>query len=103
MSQSDEIDFDAMPPAGYVAEPGVEYWAERAMFDHLRAMTMDEKIAHISSFLDSVQRLHIAGLAHHFPHATRDELELRSAEIRLGKETVAALRAAGAPVPRTAP
>ena len=94
------IDFDAQPPPGYVTEsPDVAYWAEKAMFDHLRAMSMDEKLEHIKSFWRAAHSLHIAGLAHLYPDASRDELELRAAEIRLGKETVSALLAAGVRLP----
>jgi hypothetical protein len=89
------IDFAAEAPPGYVTQPDVAYWAEKAMFDHLRSMPMDEKLEHIKSFWRAAHSLHIAGLAHRFPDASPEELELRAAEIRLGKETVAALLEAG--------
>lgn len=101
MNDTEKLDFEAKPPAGYAMQPGVENWAEGAMFAHVRAMTMEEKLEHIAEFWRIGHRVRIAGLALRFPDATEDELELRAAEIRLGKETVAALLAAGVPPPWT--
>ena len=99
MSDSDEIDINAKPPPGYFDEHELDPWAEPAVFARLRAMTMDEKMEDIARFLEIAHRAHIADLARQFPQDSLDQLEMRAAEIRLGKEAIAALLAAGAEPP----
>lgn len=66
-----------------------EAWAERVLFDHWRRMEPVEKAALLSDLCRSLHRLQLAGLAVRFPGADAQELELRAACGRLGRELVA--------------
>jgi hypothetical protein len=97
MDPHEPVDFKAQAPPGYVTQsPDTAYWAERLMFERLAAMSAAETIAGIRGFHRSAYRIQLSGLARQYPDATPAELELRAAEIRLGREVVQRIIAAEA-------
>jgi hypothetical protein len=70
-------------------------WADRMQFDHWRTMTPVEKFALVDALCEDARRL-----AQRHPDADPEELRLREACQRLGRETVE--RVLGRPLPFSA-
>jgi hypothetical protein len=65
-----------------------EPWAERLLFDHWRSLDSVAKLRILSEQYQSLKRLSIAGLALRYPGDSEEELELRAACLRVGREVV---------------
>lgn len=61
---------------------------DRLQFARYREMSVDEKSQIVSELNEMVQRLAFAGMRERYPNATDDEIWLRLASLRLGRETV---------------
>ncbi len=72
-------------------------WADRMQFDHWRGMSPREKLALVDALCEDARRLALAGLAQRHPEADAEELRLREACQRLGRDTVE--RVLGRPLP----
>lgn len=62
--------------------------ADEVQFRILRAMTPQQRGEIFTGLVLAVQELAIAGLREQYPNATEDELRLRLAARRLGKDVV---------------
>jgi hypothetical protein len=79
------------PPPGYVMQSrDTEYWAEEAQFEHWRNMDEADKGELVVELCRCVFEMHLVGLRELHPHATEDELLLRSPAIRHGRDFVKA-------------
>jgi hypothetical protein len=77
------------PPPGYRTQsPDTSYWAERLLFDHWRGLAPREKAEIVSALCRMTHRLSLIGLRQRHPHADEEELELRAAAQRLGRDVV---------------
>jgi hypothetical protein len=77
------------PPPGYVTQsPNIEYWAEEFQFDHWRAMDPLQKAEVMTILHRASIRPEMEALRQAFPHATEEELGVRLAERRYGREFV---------------
>jgi hypothetical protein len=65
-----------------------ERWAEELQFAHWRRLSLSEKAGIVSDLCRAAHRVSIAGLKLRHPAAGEEELELRAACMRLGRETV---------------
>jgi hypothetical protein len=63
-------------------------WAERILFDHWRSLDSVAKLRIVSEHSIALQRLSIAGLAMRYPDDSEEDLELRAACLRLGRDVV---------------
>jgi hypothetical protein len=61
---------------------------DRLQFARYREMSVEEKAQIVSELNEMVQRLAFAGMRERYPDATDDEIWLRLASLRLGRETV---------------
>lgn len=61
---------------------------DRAMFERLRAMTPLERLQVAMASYAAAERLSIAGLRLRHPDAGEDELRMRAAALRLGRDTM---------------
>lgn len=66
-------------------------------FDHWRAMSPADKWRLVNGLCEDVRRLALLGLARRHPEADAEELRLREACQRLGRDTVE--RVLGHPLP----
>ena len=62
--------------------------ADRIQFDLLRRMTPNERAQRMAELTRMVQQLAFAGMRARYPEATDDEIWLRLAAQRLGRETM---------------
>lgn len=76
------------PPDYVLQSRDPAYWAEQAQFEHWRSMTIQEKGALLERWNAAVHELHLHGLRELYPHASEQELELRAAAARYGRELV---------------
>jgi hypothetical protein len=65
--------------------------AERVQFDAYRALTACEKLEIVAQLSRDSRELSLTGLRLRHPDATREELELREAGLRLGAELARAV------------
>ena len=78
-----------LPPDGYrMQSPDTEYWAEKLLFDRYREMTPAEKAAMLADASRWVQMLTMAGLRQRHPGLSEEQLELKAAALRVGREWV---------------
>ncbi len=83
-----------MPPT---QSRDTEPWAEARLFEHWRGLAPWEKAEIVTDLCRAAEELQLAGLAARFPDADEEELRLRAACLRLGRETVEAVL--GRPLP----
>jgi len=63
-------------------------WADRMQFSYWGSLSLPEKAAIFSDLCAATQRLSLLGLSLRHPGASAEELDLRQACLRLGRETV---------------
>ncbi len=63
-----------------------EPWAEEILFKHWRTLSPDEKWAIMSEASIAVEQLSIDGLRRRFPLDSEENLRLRAAALRVGRE-----------------
>ena len=83
-----------MPP---MQSRDTEPWAEARMFAYWRGLATWEKAQIVTELCRAAEELQLAGLAARHPEADEEELRLRAACVRLGRETVEAVL--GRPLP----
>jgi hypothetical protein len=71
--------------------PGTEYWAERLQFEYWRSLAPHEMAAIVSELNATVHRLSLAGLREIHPTLSEEELELKAAALRVGRDAVLAI------------
>ncbi len=92
MGESDDPIQREKPPHGYkVQSPDTEYWAEKLLFEHWRCLTPRETAAVLTDLAASVHHLCLMGLRDQHPDLTEEELELKAAALRLGRERILAM------------
>lgn len=80
------------PPPGYrLQSPGTEYWAEQLQFEYWRSLAPHEMAAIVSDLNATVHRLSLAGLREQHPALTEEDLELKAAALRVGRDAVLAI------------
>lgn len=77
------------PPPGYRTQSeDTSYAAERFLFEAYRRMPPWEKADRLSAVSRFAQELSLIGLRQRYPGASVEELRLRLAAFRLGRETM---------------
>ena len=61
---------------------------DRLQFARYREMSVDEKLKIVADLNAMVQNIAFAGMRERYPNASDDEVWLRLASLRLGRETV---------------
>jgi hypothetical protein len=77
--------------------PDTEPWAEAKLFEYWRGLQTWEKAEIVTDLCKATEELSLAGLAARHPDASEQELHLRAACLRLGRETVE--QVLGGPLP----
>ena len=62
--------------------------ADERMFAHWRSLDGVQRLRVLSEQCQALHRLSLAGLAARYPDASAEELEIRAAALRVGRETV---------------
>lgn len=78
-------------PGYRTQSPDTDEWAERLQFAHWRSMELWQKAQLVSDLCNAAHRLHLRGLRDRHPAATDEELELRAACARIGRDNVEAV------------
>ncbi|QDV04669.1 hypothetical protein Poly30_01610 [Planctomycetes bacterium Poly30] len=63
-----------------------EPWAEELLLQHWKSLTPDEKWRMMSEASIAVEELSIQGLRHRYPEDSEEDLRLRAAALRIGRE-----------------
>ena len=77
--------------------PDTEPWAEAKLFDYWRGLETWEKADIVTDLCLAAEELSRAGLAARHPEASEEELRLRAACLRLGRDAVE--QVLGGPLP----
>lgn len=65
-----------------------EPWAERLLLDHWRSLDSVAKLRIVSEHYQALKRLSMTGLALRYPDDSEEDLELRAACLRVGRDVV---------------
>ncbi len=63
-----------------------EPWAEKLLFDHWRSLSPSEKWDIMSEASIAVEQLSIDGLRRRYPRESEEDLRLRAAALRIGRD-----------------
>ena len=61
---------------------------DRMVFERLRSMSPAERLGLLTAACASVEQVSLAGLRHRHPDAPHEELLMRAAALRVGRETM---------------
>lgn len=75
-------------PGYRTQSPDTDEWADRMLFEHWAGMEPRRKAQIVSDLCASAHRLCLAGLELRHPEASDEELQLRAACRRIGREAV---------------
>ena len=79
---------EPFPPGYRMQSEDGEPWVERALIAEWQRVSPTEKLAMVAAATRALHELHLRGLQLQYPEADSEELELRAACRRLGRELV---------------